>query len=655
MKFSTKLFVIFLSISSNLFGQKNDPVLFSVAGNPVKVSEFDYIYNKNNGKDANYSRQSLEDYLNLYTRFKLKVQAARDMKLDTIPSLIKELEGYRQQLTTNYLNDKEVTDKLANEVYERQKKDLEVFHILFSLSQNALPADTLKTFNLAMEAYKALLDGSSFEATARKYSNDLSSAPKGGRLGWFTAMMPDGFYALENAIYSLEKGKFSRPIRTRLGYHIVKVNNSRPARRRMEAAHILIKKAQKGSPDVFAQMKADSIYKLIKKGSSFEELARTTSDDKTTMLIGGNVGFFGINQYESSFEDAAFSLEKDGDIAPPVETNIGWHIIKRLRHEDELPYDRAKRKIQADITRDSRFAQAQGSLIEKIKIESNFKENSQALDHFANQMDTNFFTYKWKAPENLVKETIATLGVNTLTTEDFSDYVKSNTRQRLQNSESKNIRNTIQTMFDDFIAQKCLQYEEGRLEEKYPDFKALMREYREGILLFEATKNVVWDRASEDTTGLKAFYEKNKNNYKWDERAVIYTVSIDTSNVKLATKIYNYIQKKDLDKAIAKFDKKKDFISYQKTVNEKKNTDSYAGLKFEKGFVSPLVKEENSNIFTFKKVDQILDVGNKSLDDARGYIIADYQDYLESLWIDELKQKYPVQINTEELNKMVRK
>ncbi|MEP7194994.1 MAG: peptidylprolyl isomerase [Saprospiraceae bacterium] len=651
----TLFFLLFVSLVQFSYSQKNDPTLFSINGNQVKVSEFDYIYNKNNGKDANYTKASLDEYLNLYIKFKLKVQAAREMRLDTIPSLIKELEGYRQQLTTNYLNDKEVVDKLAREVYDRQKTDVLIGHILISIPQGANPSDTLAAYKKAMEAYNALKSSKDFQATAGKYSEDKNSVIQGGYLGWFTAMLPDGFYSLENKIYSLNIGEFTTPIRTRLGYQIVQVIDTRVARRRIEAAHILIRKGVKGKPDEMSRLRADSIYNAVKGGASFEELARIYSQDKTTNLTGGNIGFFGISQFESSFEDAAFAIPNDGEICKPVETNIGWHIIKRLRREVELPYDRAKRKIQADITRDSRFKQAQGSLIEKIKAEAGYTEETAVLDKLASKMDSSYFTYKWIAPDNIPNETIASLGVNKINTLEFIDYLKSNARQRVQGSDDKNIKANLKSLLGEFVSQKCLQYEENRLEDKYPDFKALMREYREGILLFEATKNVVWDRASDDSTGLKVFYDKNKSNYTWDERAVIHSVNIDTSDEKLANKIYKYSQKKGIAKAIDKFDSKKQFISYQKNIVEKKNQDSYQGLQFAKGFTTALTRDATSKTYSFRKIDDILPKGFKTIDEARGFIIADYQDYLEGIWISDLKNKYKVEINQETLTNLIRK
>ncbi len=646
---------VFVTLSFLGFGQGKDPVLFTVAGQPVNVSEFDYIYNKNNGKEADYSKKSLTDYLNLYTKFKLKVKAARDMQVDTIPALIKELEGYRQQLTTNYLNDKEVTDRLAREVYERQKKDLLLSHILFSLSPNANGEDTMQAFNQAANAIRMLKTGMKWEDIA-KMSNDLNSAQKGGRLGWFTAMFPDGFYNLENAAYSLKTGEvYQAPIRTRLGYHVLKVESDRTAFRRMEAAHILIKKAAIGNQDYRAKLKADSIYKKITEGQSFEEMARLVSEDKTTAAQGGNIGYFGINQFEPSFEEAAFKLSKDGDISKPVESSIGWHIIKRLRKDDEIPYDRAKRKIQVDIQRDQRFNIAQTTFIQKIKAEAGYKENTDVLKSFSALMDTNFFTYKWRAPENLKDETLFKLGKKEYSTIEFAEYVKTNTRQRLQGSDSKDILATLKNMLDEFSSQKCLQLEESKLEEKYADFKALMREYREGILLFEATKNVVWDKASEDTSGLKLFYEKNKDRYKWDDRAVIHIIQVDTTDKKFAEDIFKFSKKNPIDQLIEKYDPEKRFITYQKNVVEKKSPDAYKGLSFTKGSMTELSLDPGLTSYSFKKIEEIIPSAYKTIDEARGYIIADYQDHLELAWVEELKSKYPVKINDDVFASLIRK
>lgn len=653
MKYLHLLF--FIGFSFTCLAQNNDPVLFSIGDKPVQLSEFIYIYKKNNGKDTSFSKASLTDYLNLYTKFKLKVQAARDMKVDTIPALIKELEGYRQQLTTSYLNDKEVTDKLATEVYERQKKDVLINHILFSLSPNANGDDTLRAFGMAQNAIRMLGTGMKWSEAA-KMSNDLNSAQINGRLGWFTSMFPDGFCALENAAYSLLPGQvYPIPIRTRLGYHVLQLEAERPAYRRMEVAHVFLKKSGRGNPDPIIKTRIDSLYNLILSGQSFEEIARVASDDKTSAAQGGSIGYIGINQFEPAFEDAAFKLNKDGDISMPVESSIGWHIIKRIRKDDELPYERAKRKIQVDIQRDERFSIAQKALIEKIKLESGYKEDAKVLNQFIALLDTNYFTYKWKAPENLEDKTLFSLGNNDYGLVDFAEFVKTNTRLRMQGGPNKDPNTSVRALLDEYSSQKCLQYEEGKLEDKYPDFKALMREYREGILLFEATKNVVWDKASEDTTGLKAFHQKNKDKYRWDERAMILTVTVDTSDKDLASKIQKFAKKNEIDKVFSNFDPEKKFISYQRTMVEKKNMESYKGLSFSKSDISDLVLNNDLSSYSYRKVEMIYPAGLKTLDEARGYVIADYQDHLEMKWVEELRSKYKVKLNDEVFNQLVKK
>lgn len=640
--------------ATGLRAQDADPVLFTVAGKPVQLSEFEYIYKKNNGKDADYSRKSLEDYLNLYTKFKLKVQAARDMKVDTIPALIKELEGYRQQLTTSYLNDKEVTDKLAREVYERQKKDLLISHILFSLSPNAAGQDTAKAYNMAANAIRMIGSGMKWEDAA-KNSNDLNSSQKGGRLGWFTSMFPDGFYALENAAYTLQPGKvYPVPVRTRLGYHVLRLDAERPAYRRMELAHVFVRKSSRSSADPVAKMRIDSLYALIRAGQPFEDLARMASDDKNSAEQGGVIGYIGINQFEPAFEDAAFALATDGEVSAPVESAIGWHILKRLRKDDELPYERAKRKIQADIQRDERFTIAQAALVQRIKAEAGYRENAATLEYFTSSVDTLFYTYKWRPSENLRDDALFSLGDKEFRLNEFAEFVRNNTRLRMQGGENKEVANTLRTMLGEFSNQKCLQLEEGKLEDKYADFKALMREYREGILLFEATKYMVWDRASEDTAGLRVFHEKNRGKYRWDERASILTVHIDTTDKTLADAIFKHLRKHSIESAFEKFDKDKKFLSFQRTVVEKKNPDAYKGLSFTKGATTDVALTQDLTGYNFRKVESILPAGLKTLDEARGYIIADYQDHLEAMWVDELRSKYTVTLNEQVFTSLIR-
>ena len=645
--------LIFLSFL-NGFAQEEDPILFTVEDTPVHLSEFEYIYNKNNGKKADYSRASLSEYLDLYKKFKLKVHRAKDLKLDTIPSLQKELEGYRRQLANSYLTDKEVSDRLARELYERMETDINVSHILIALPKNPSPKDIEAAKGKADGMYAILKTGANFEEMAGKHSEDRNSKVKGGEIGFVTAMLPNGFYDLENTIYTLKDGEISAPVRSPLGFHIVRVNERRPARGKIEAAHILIRKGRKGSPDKIAETRIDSIYGMIKNGMSFEKLATTISEDKSSKTKGGNIGVFGINRFEKSFEDAAFALENDGDISEPVETSIGWHIIKLIERRDVGPFERVKRKLQADLVKDERYEIAQGSMIARIKKENSYHEDTNALNRFADGLDDNFLTYKWKIPTNLKKEKLFSLGQQAYHTTDFAKFLRTNSRSRLRMNKNIPVREAVSQLFEEYVRNECIKFEEGNLEEKYPDFKSLMREYEEGILLFEATKLAVWDKASQDTTGLKVFHEANRNKYKWDKRAVIADVTVKGLSEKKAGKIYKALKKKSLSKTLKKYNKKGQYVSFSKKTYERGEDGLVEGMPCTKGFLSPMKYNAAEQTTTFRKIVDILEPAVKEMHEARGYIIADYQDHLEKLWIKELQDDYKVEVNQDVFESMMR-
>jgi peptidyl-prolyl cis-trans isomerase SurA len=310
-------------ITFNVFAQKADDVLIKVGNTEVSVGEFRYIYEKNNGANANYSEPSINEYLDLYTKFKLKVEKAKQLKLDTIEALKIELDGYRKQLAGSYLIDKEVTEFLLKELYERIKYDVEFRHIFFPVAENAsnkLRADVVQKLK---DIKNQITSGTiTFEQAAANFSEDKSTSQNGGSMGYFTAKLPSGFYELESAIYQLSTGAVSDVVQTKIGYHLIKVTNKRPARGLIEVAHILLEPS--------AQVLAENAYNELKRGAKFEDLATAISIDKIHSGNGGKLPVFGINTYDVNFEDVAFGLQNEGDIAKPVLTKSGWHIIKLI-------------------------------------------------------------------------------------------------------------------------------------------------------------------------------------------------------------------------------------------------------------------------------------------------------------------------------------
>lgn len=642
------LVVLFLPFGIN--AQNEDPILFSVKNDPVHVSEFLYIYSKTNRDKADFSKASLEEYLDLYTKFKLKVQRAKDMKLDTIPSLQQELAGYRKQLADSYLLDKEVTEKLIKEAYSRSLKDVKISHIMVSLKKNPSPQDTLLAYNRIMQIKGKLDGGSDFVKVAKSLSDDTSAKTNNGNLGYFTSPFPNGFYDFETAAYALSKGQISQPVRTPIGYHIIRVEDVRPARGEMEAAHILIRKdAQNPKRDI------DSVYAQLENGYNFEEAAKIYSADKKTASKGGYVGFFGISKYAKAFEDAAFALTKDDTYTKPIQSPTGWHIIKRISRKPIGDYDKAKPRLKAKIQKDARFELAKTAMVEQIKTENNFKSMNGPLAQFGASLDKEFLTYRWQAPKEVSEDVIFILGKDLYTLGDFTTYLQKESRKRMQMAKTGSVINALTALYKDYITETVLKYEERNLEEKYPDFKALMREYQEGILLFEITKKEVWDKASQDTTGLKQFYEKNKQKYKWGKRAVVSTYTLNDA-AHLTEKVSKFVQKNTPDATLAKYNKDgREAVIQKETIVERGRNKEIDALDWKPGTLSKMEMDRKNKKITFMKVEKILDPSIKKLSEARGYVVADYQDFLEKQWLSELKKAYKIQTNKKVFKSLIKK
>ncbi len=651
---------IALLCCGNLWSQSDDPILFTVDGTAVPVSEFKYIYTKTNGKDADFSESSLREYLELYINFKLKVQKARQLRLDTIQSLRQELEGYRRQLADSYLIDREVTDKLVQEAWERTQQDVDISHIMINVPPNATPEQQLEAYNKLLEAKQRLEEGASWEQIALEYSTDKSVQNNKGHIGWVTALFPNGFYNLETAAYTAPIGEVVGPIETSAGYHLLMVHGRRPARGEIEVAHILVRNDK--MPDTIkARLLADSLYQMLKNGANFEELARQYSHDAVTAPKGGYIGFFGINRYEQSFEDAAFALEKDGDISPPVKTSIGWHIIKRISLRRGEPLEKVKGILQNKVKNDARFELAKKAMVERIKKEAGFTEYRTTLNAFITSLEADtaqtFLTYRWRAPEQPSDEILFTFGNDfKVTLGEFQNYCQRASRKRQQMA-AHGIARTVEALYEDFVEESAMRYEERHLEEKYPDFRSLMREYEEGILLFEVTKMEVWDKAAQDTVGLEAFFEKNRDKYVWDERAVVSQYSLVNSAKELSNQIREFCKDHNPEEVLAKFNSAdgEKILSYQTRTYEKGRNETLNKMPWEVGAMSPIEINRRDQSYNWMKIEEILPPQPKTLAEARGYVVADYQDYLEKQWLQQLKKEFKVKVNEVAFKSLIKK
>ncbi len=637
--------MIFLACSA--FAQ-NDATLFTVKGTPVTTSEFKYIYSKTNQDKADFSEKSLREYLELYTNFKLKVQKARDMKLDTIASLNSELDGYKKQLAKSYLEDKEVTEKLIREAFDRMQLDLDVSHILVNCDRNRPAADTLRAYNRALDWSKMIKKGADFSKMALDSSEDKSVKENRGNLGFITAMLPDGYYEVEKAIYGAKIGDVVGPVRSNAGYHLLRVNASRPARGEVEVNQILIRKGDTPEKNALKKMRADSAYNTLLAGEKWETASLNYSDDKTTAAKGGYIGFFGINRYQRVFEDAAFGLEKDGDYSKLVETTLGWHIIQRKSRRPVASFDQLKRGLSERIKRDSRSEAAKQAIISRIKKDGGYTEDQKVLAAWSGkQLDTVFHTFKWKPDPAKPQDVLFRYGQNKVyTVADFEDYSQRAGRDRMRGA-GYPVQETINKLYKTWGDETAMSFEESQLDRKYPEFKSLMREYEEGILLFEALKQNVWDRANNDTIGLQKYYnEELASKYKWNERAKVIFYTVKTDDQKVLAKVRELAAIKPTAAVLKKFNKKgkPEVVSVLEKLYEKdKNKD--LGTLWKAGDMTVAKTDTTTRTSSFLKIEEIVPPTPKVLAEARGYAVADYQDFLEKKWIQDLRKEYPVILN----------
>ncbi|HOT88307.1 MAG TPA: peptidylprolyl isomerase [Bacteroidales bacterium] len=656
---SFSVFFICLFMITQIMAQTStDPVLVNISGDKITKSEFLNVYNKNNLKNDVIDKKSLEEYLDLYINFKLKVKEAESLGMDTVSSFITELDGYREQLAQPYLVDKEVNEELLQEAYNRMQQDVRASHILIRISPNASPADTLKAYQKIMNIRNRIVNNKedfgkvAAETSDDQYAKDqpateTKAATKGnkGELGYFTAL--DLIYSFETAAYTTNIGSVSMPIRTDYGYHLIYVTDKKPAMGRVQVSHIIVTlfPSSTAADSAKAKAKIFEISDSIKAGVSFEEMARKFSDDKTSAVKGGVIPMFGVNRMVPEFITAIAKLKKVGDVSEPVQTAYGWHVIKLLEHQPIEPLDSIKSSLKTRISKDTRANKSKESMVAKVKKEYGFKEFPASLSEFHKVVNDSIFTGVWdKEKAKNLNNVMFSFGSKSYTQQDFADYFEKQISMGLKEDSAA----YVNRIYKQYIEDCALQFENDNLESKYPEFKALMKEYRDGILLFSLTDEKVWSKAVKDTIGLKSFYEENKEKYMWEDRvqATIYSCS----NLVIANKAQKLVKKGKLtDEEITKLLNKDSQLnlSVESGKYQKNDNAIIDSIPWVKG-ITPNINTKGSVVFV--KISQLIPKQAKTLVEARGLITADYQNYLEEKWLEELKAKYTVEINKEVLS-----
>jgi len=643
MNLKQLFFGVLLSLNFAGYSQNaNKEVLFTIDDKPYYTDEFKRVYNKNIDLVKDESQKDLDQYLDLFVGYKLKINKANKLGLQNGPAYQAELKSHRSQLSKNYLTDSKVTKELVDEAYSRSLKEVKASHILIMVAENASPADTLKAYKKAVEVREKALKGEDFGQLAIQYSEDPSAKENKGELGYFSAFRM--VYPFESAAFSTKKGQISKIAKTRFGYHIIKVEDIRDNRGEVTVAHIMVLKPQSQTPEELQAAKntIQDIYKKLQQGENFESLAKQFSQDKSSAPKGGVINRFGSGQLSSEeFENAAFSLAKPNDISAPVESNFGWHIIKLVEKHQVEPIENMTAELEDKIRKDERSRLITNSLTEKLRKKYSVKRNDKMYASVAKTVSDKYYFGEWKLPEDAkpYEGNLVTIEKNVVSGNDFLNYL--NAQQRAENT-VKPIGKLVEKQYQEFVDYKLNEMYNANLEAEFPEFSAVMDEYRDGLLLFDLMEKEIWEKAKTDTIGLQKFYVDHKNNYTWGNR--VDAVILSSTNKDFAKKAQKLLKK----------GKTADDIKTEFNVGEKVNVMSNAGVFDENSDALPKEgrkKEGVSDVisdgeyFYVVKINKLLPAGTKTLDEARGKVINDYQQYLEEKWVGDLKQEFKVSVN----------
>ena len=661
-----KMFVLASLIMPAFFAQaqsKTDKeVLMTIGDQSITVKDFTDVYYKNNLKSDVIEKKTVDEYLDLFTTFRMKVMEAERQQLDTSAKFKKELAGYRKQLAKPFMSSDDITDELIEEAYQRKLKDIRASHILIRCDKNALPSDTLKAYNKAMDIRKkALAKGADFGALADQYSDDPSAkgmkatdqnpARPGnhGDLGYFTVF--DMVYPFETGAYNTKEGEISMPVRSDFGYHLIKVVSITDALGSIQAAHIFLQLPfDAPAEDVAAtKQKADNIYKelMAQNGKNWNEMVKQYTDDKGTIARNGALSNFTVSRIVPEFIEVCKSLKVD-EIAKPVRTNYGFHIIKLLSTSGVSSFDKESKGLSERIEKDMRSKKSEELVLRQVKSEYKFKQNDKNLEAFLATIDSSILRNAYEPAANVdMNATLFSLENNPTKVSDFVTYIKANmTTQKYVTPATYAYQ-----LYESFSNETAMNYADAHLEDKYPEFKALVQEYKDGILLFDLMDREVWNKAVKDTVGLAEFHKRNASKYMWGDRAyaTVITVTRPESLPKVKALLDKGVELDSLRSAIQRDSIGYAFVRkgfYQRGDNQYVDqTEWKVGVRNE----IPSTVDQSTTIVCIREVRK---PEQKTLKEARGLVTSDYQVELEQNWVKTLKEKYPVKINESVLEKV---
>ena len=644
MKLKYILVFVFAICQLNNYGQTtNEDVLFTVDNDPVSVSEFLRVYNKNLDLVQDESQKNIDEYLTLYTNYKLKLKEARTRGLHEKSSYQRELGNYRKQLAKSYISDSKVTNALVEEAYERVSNDVKANHILVRVEETAIPEDTLNAYNQVLKLReRALSEG--FEKVRKEVHNGKTIY--GEELGYFTGFKM--VYKFENVAFNTPVGEISQPFRTQFGYHFIKVFDKRASRGERTVAHIMLSLKKTDSLSENLEERIQEIYKKIEQGEDFEALAKQFSEDKSSAPKGGLLKPFSGGQLSVPiFEEVAFGLNAVGDISKPFKSKFGWHIVKLYAKKPVAPFQDIKPELEVKVKRDARSKVIDDALHTKLKKRYNISKEQPALDYFMSILNNDFFTRKWVLPEDFTGDKpLLKIGNKQFYYRDFGEYLLKNQRH---NRAKTDLNNIVNDNYNTFLTSNLVEYQEDNLEFENEEFAHIVGEYRDGLLLFDLMESSIWNAAKTDSVEVKDYYNAHKENYIIPKRInAVVASSGKQKTLKKVSKLLAQGMALDKIKNLVNSNDKIEVI-FTEGIMEATHQALPKDYTFQKGISK--VYNHNSG-YVVVQVKEMLPKETKSFEDAKGAVIADYQNYKEARWLNELKEKYPVVVNQSILKRL---
>ena len=563
------------------------------------------------------------------------------MRYDKDPVYLKEFQSYKNQLTQSYLTDKNVTDDLIREAYYRTTNEVKAQHILILLDE--VETDTLAVYS-KVEAYRERLVNEDFESLKKELHNGKNVFVED--LGYFSAFKM--VYNFESAAYATEVGAVSQPFRTRFGFHVVKILEKRKSRGQVSVAHIMIANTQKDSTLV-AKDRIQELRRLLLQGDDFGELAKQFSDDKSSSNRGGELSPFKSGQINSEiFETTAFELSPSNPISKPIQTQFGWHILKYINKTPVKSFEELQPELENQVGKDSRSQLVKAKMLEQLLVEYQIENPNSKLMNI--ELNLTYITSEkaWGFSKDFDNNLpFLTIKNQTYTYQDFLNFINANQKS---NKKEWTTAVVVKKQYASFLEQSVIQYKKDNLESENEEFAHVLNEYREGLLLFELMQDKIWEGAKNDSIGLQEFYNANKQNYVWPER--IEGSVARSTNAKYIKKVQKYWQKNSsneaIDEAINKDQQNVIFSNGELELGQAPLPKSFNVRT--KTPISEVIKENNS--FYVVNVKEFKPKSQKTFEEAKGQLIADYQIALESKWTQELRTKFKVDVNESVLAKV---